>query len=71
MNMSTFSKPYIYSQQVFFPNKYQSKLVLLTSNAKFQVFSTTFIKVQLGNDQEMAQLERNSHSKNLGMGKIN
>ena len=26
-------------------------------------------KIQLGNDQEMAQPERNSHSINLGVGK--
>ena len=26
-------------------------------------------KVQVGNDQEMAQSERNSHSKNRGVGK--
>ena len=48
-------------------NKSDSKLLQKSRNISFHESE----KVQVGNDQEMAQPERNSHSKNQGWKKLN
>ena len=43
--------------------------LLKTERWEIKSVDETFKKVQVGNDQEMAQSERNSHSINRGVGK--
>ena len=52
----------------------ESKSVFINISFKYMLLSSAkFLnrerKVQVGNDQEMAQSERNSHSNNRGVGK--